>query len=104
MLATFLNSPLKRRCMAAVLLLAGTVLVALGGLLYLLAAGRVSLASFAVLALASIVAGTLAGLWLVRTLIDRFSAPLRAVTASLQSANGELDAGRFADTTELREL
>ena len=51
-----------------------------------------------------ILAGTLVGLWLVRAIIDRLSAPLRAVTASLQSANGELDSAGFADTAELREL
>ena len=87
MLATFINSPLKRRFMTAVSLTAAAVLLALGGLLYLLAVGSLSLAPFAALAFACVLAGTLGGLWLVHTLIDRFSAPLRAVTASLQSAD-----------------
>ena len=104
MLATYLNSPLKRRFMATVLLLAGSVVGALGLLLALLAAGILSMAAFAGLALTSVVAGTIVACWLVRTLIDGFSAPLRAVTASLQSANGEVDSTAFGDTTELREL
>jgi diguanylate cyclase (GGDEF)-like protein/PAS domain S-box-containing protein len=105
MLATFLNSPLKRRFTAAVLVLAGCVLAALGLLLFLLAAGRLSVAAFAVLALTSVAAGAAVGLWLVRTIVDRFSAPLRAVTAALQNAAaGELEAAAFGDTTELHEL
>ena len=104
MLATFINSPLKRRFMTAVLLTAAAVLLALGGLLYLLAVGSLSLGPFAALAFACVLAGTLGGLWLVHTLIDRFSAPLRAVTASLQSADGELEPAGFAATPELREL
>ncbi len=105
MLATFFNSPLKRRYMTAVLLIAGSVTAALGGLTYLLAAGALSVAAFAWSALACLAAGTAAGLWLIRRLIDRFSAPLRAVTASLQSGtNGELESAGFVDTTELREL
>jgi diguanylate cyclase (GGDEF)-like protein/PAS domain S-box-containing protein len=105
MLATFLNSPLKRRCMAAVLLFAGCMLAVLGLLLYLLAAGTLSLAAFATLATGCIGVATVAGLWLVRTIIDRFSAPLRAVTTSLQNAtNGELQTVGFDDTPELHEL
>jgi diguanylate cyclase (GGDEF)-like protein/PAS domain S-box-containing protein len=104
MLATFSNSPLKRRFMVAVLLLAGSVVLALGVLLYLFAAGNLSLAPFAILAFTCVAAGTSVALWLVRRIIDRFSAPLRAVTASLQSANGELEAAEFKDTEELREL
>ncbi|RPI64029.1 MAG: hypothetical protein EHM50_01350, partial [Lysobacterales bacterium] len=86
MLATFLNSPLKRRFVAAALLLAGSVTAALGALIYLLASGALSLAAFSGSALACLVAGTVVALWLIRRLVDRFSAPLRAVTASLQSA------------------
>jgi len=105
MLATFLNSPLKRRFMTAVLLLAGSIIGALGLLFYLLAAGTLSLAAFAWGALACLVGGTAAGLWLIRRVVDRFSAPLRAVTASLQGGtSGELDPGGFDDTAELREL
>jgi hypothetical protein len=47
MLATFTNSPLKRRYMAAVLALAGAVIVAIGVLLYLLSAGALSVATLA---------------------------------------------------------
>jgi PAS domain S-box-containing protein len=104
MLATFLNSPLKRRFMASVLLLAGSVIAVLGLLLYLFATGVLSATAFAGLGLACMVAATLVGLWLVRAIIDRFSAPLRAVTASLQSTTRELEAASFADTAELREL
>jgi methyl-accepting chemotaxis protein len=85
MLATFLNSPLKRR--------------------FMIAAGTLSLTAFAWLSLACLVAGTVAGFWLIRRVVDRFSAPLRAVTASLQGGtNGELDPVGFGDTAELREL
>jgi diguanylate cyclase (GGDEF)-like protein/PAS domain S-box-containing protein len=106
MLATFLNSPLKRRFMAAVLLSAGAALAAFGALLYFLAAGTLSVTLFGVLAFACIAAGTFGGLWLVRRIVDRFSAPLRAVTTALQSAtNGGLDSRTaFADTVELGEL
>src|SRR5262245_27658826 len=105
MLATFLNSPLKRRFMTAVLLLAGSIIAALAALFYLLAAGALSLANFAWLGLACLVAGTVAGFWLIRRVVDRFSAPLRAVTASLQgSTSTELDATGFGDTAELRDL
>jgi diguanylate cyclase (GGDEF)-like protein/PAS domain S-box-containing protein len=105
MLATFLNSPLKRRFMTAVLLLAGSVIAALAVLFYLLTAGTLSLASFASAALVCLVAGTAAGFWLIRQVVDRFSAPLQAVTASLQGGtSGELDPVVFADTPELREL
>jgi len=105
MLATFLNSPLKRRYVGAVLLLAGSVAAALGVLTYLLAAGTLSVAAFASLALADIGAGTVACLMLLRRALDRFSAPLRAVTASLQdTADGELDSSAFRDTPELLEL
>jgi diguanylate cyclase (GGDEF)-like protein/PAS domain S-box-containing protein len=105
MLATFLNSPLKRRFMTAVLLLAGSVVAALGVLFYLLASGALSLAAFAWSALACLLAGTAAGLWLIRRVVDRFSAPLRAVTASLEGGtSGELDPAGFDDTAELREL
>ncbi len=105
MLATFLNSPLKRRFMTAVLLIAGSVTAALGALTYLLAEGALPLAAFAWLALLCLAAGTAVGLWLIRRLIDRFSAPLRAVTASLQSGtSAELESAGFVDTTELREL
>src|SRR5262245_43700964 len=105
MLATFLNSPLKRRFMTAVLLLAGSIIAALAALFYLLAAGALSLTGFAWLALACLVAGTVAGFWLIRRVVDRFSAPLRAVTASLQGGtSGELDPAGFGDTAELREL
>jgi diguanylate cyclase (GGDEF)-like protein/PAS domain S-box-containing protein len=104
MFATFLNSPLKRRFMTAVLVIAGTVTAALGVLTYLLAAGALSFAAFSTLALVCLVAGTAAGLWLIRRLVDRFSAPLRAVTVSLSGTHGELDASGFADTPELRDL
>jgi diguanylate cyclase (GGDEF)-like protein/PAS domain S-box-containing protein len=104
MLATFLNSPLKRRFMTAVLLLAGSVIAALAVLFYLLAVGILSLNAFAWLSLTCLVAGTVAGFWLIRRVVDRFSAPLRAVTASLGGANGELDPVGFGDTAELREL
>jgi diguanylate cyclase (GGDEF)-like protein/PAS domain S-box-containing protein len=105
MLATFLNSPLKRRFMAAVLLIAGAVLAALGVLLYLFAARILSLAPVAAVAFLCILAGTLVALWVVRTIVDRFSAPLRAVTASLQTADRELDdVATFGDTPELVEL
>ena len=105
MLATFFNSPLKRRFMTALLLVAGSVTAALGALTYLLAAGTLSLAAFAWSALACLAAGTAAGLWLIRRLVDHFSAPLRAVTASLQNGtNGELEPAGFADTTELHDL
>ena len=105
MLATFLNSPLKRRFMTAVLLLAGSIIGALGLLFYLLAAGTLSLTAFAWSALACLVGGTAAGFWLIRRVVDRFSAPLRAVTTSLQGGtSGELDPGGFDDTAELREL
>jgi diguanylate cyclase (GGDEF)-like protein/PAS domain S-box-containing protein len=105
MLSTFLNSPVKRRFMTAVLLLAGSVIAALAVLFYFLAAGTLSLAAFAWAGFACLAAATAAGLWLIRRIVDRFSAPLRAVTASLQSsANGELDAAGFDDTAELRDL
>jgi len=105
MLATFLNSPLKRRFMTAVLLIAGIVTATQGILAYLLAAGAIPFTAFAVLALACVLVGTIAGLWATRRLVDHFSAPLRAVTASLQTgASGELDSSGFGDTTELREL
>ncbi len=105
MLATFFNSPLKRRFMTAVLLIAGCVTAALGALTYLLAAGELSVAAFSWFALACLAAGTAVGLWLTRRLVDYFAAPLRAVTASLQnSANGELDSSGFGDTEELGEL
>jgi diguanylate cyclase (GGDEF)-like protein/PAS domain S-box-containing protein len=105
MLATFLNSPLKRRFTKAVLLIAGSVIAALGVLVSLLATGALSLPAFAWLALGLLVAGTGTGLWLVGRVVDRFSAPLQAVTASLQKGtNGELDPAGFADTAELREL
>ena len=101
MLATFFNSPLKRRFMAAVLALAGCVLAALGLLLFLLAAGRLPVAVFAVLTLTTVAAGTAVALWLVNKVVDRFSAPLRAVTASLHNAaNGELDATAFGATID----
>ena len=106
MLATFLNSPLKRRFMTAVLLIAGSVTAALGALTYLLAAGALSVAAFAWSG-ARVPRRRHAspGCGSIRRLVDRFSAPLRAVTASLQSGtNGELDSAGFGDTTELREL
>ena len=103
MVATFLNSPLKRRFMTSVLLIAGSVIAALAVLLYLLVIGVVSFATFAVLGLACILTATAVGLWLVRTVIDSFAAPLRAVTASLQKSGSELDATGFAETNELRE-
>jgi diguanylate cyclase (GGDEF)-like protein/PAS domain S-box-containing protein len=105
MLATFLNSPLKRRFMAAVLLLAGSLMAALAALIYLLASGALSIAAFTWSTLACLGAATAAALWLTRQLVDRFSAPLRAVTASLQSGtNGELDASGFDVTPELEDL
>src|SRR5262245_29619296 len=105
MLATFLNSPLKRRFMTGVLLIAGSVIAALAVLFYFLASGALSLAAFASAALVCLVAGAAAGFWLIRQVVDRFSAPLRAVTASLQGGtNGELDPVVFGDTAELREL
>ncbi len=105
MLATFLNSPLKRRFMTAVLLLGGSVICALGLLFYLLAAGTLSLAGFAWASLLCLIGATTAGFWLIRRVVDRFSAPLRAVTASLEGGtSGELDPGGFDDTAELREL
>jgi diguanylate cyclase (GGDEF)-like protein/PAS domain S-box-containing protein len=105
MLATFLNSPLKRRFMISLLLLAGSVIAALGALLYLQSSGALSPAAFVWLALALFAAGTAGGLWLIWRIVDRMSAPLRAVTASLQSGtSGELDPGAFSDTPELREL
>src|SRR5918993_119956 len=105
MLATFFNSPLKRRFMTAVLLIAGCVTAALGALTYLLAAGALSVTAFSWFALACLAAGTAVGLWLTRRLVDHFAAPLRAVAASLQnSSNGELDSSAFGDTAELGEL
>src|SRR5688572_17072935 len=105
MLATFLNSPLKRRFLGAALVLAGSVTAALGVLLYLLAAGALSLTAVVWVTLACLAAGTAVGLWLMQRVIDRFSAPLRAVTTSLRSGTGgELDASGFDDTPELREL
>jgi diguanylate cyclase (GGDEF)-like protein/PAS domain S-box-containing protein len=105
MLATFLNSPLKRRFMTAVLLLAASVIAALAVLFYFFAAGTLSLSAFAWLSLACLVAGTVAGLGLIRRVVDRFSAPLRAVTESLKgSTNAELDPIGFDDTAELHEL
>jgi diguanylate cyclase (GGDEF)-like protein/PAS domain S-box-containing protein len=105
MLATLLNSPLKRRFISAVLLIAGSVIATLAVLLYLLAAGTLSLAAFAGAAFACLAAGTAAGCWLIWRVVDRFSAPLRAVTASLQSStSGELNPAGFGDTAELREL
>jgi diguanylate cyclase (GGDEF)-like protein/PAS domain S-box-containing protein len=105
MLATFLNSRLKRRFMIAVLLIAGSVIAALGLLVYLLATEALSLPAFVWLALALLVAGTGTALWLVGRVVDRFSGPLQAVTASLQTGtNGELNPAGFADTAELREL
>jgi diguanylate cyclase (GGDEF)-like protein/PAS domain S-box-containing protein len=105
MLATFVDSPLKRRFMTAALVLAASVTVALGVLTYLLAAGTLSLAAFAWATLACLAAGTAVGLWLMRQVVDRFSGPLRAVTTSLRNGSGgELDAAGFGDTTELREL
>ena len=105
MLATFLNSPLKRRFITAAALLAVAVVAAVGLLFYLFAAGILSTAIFAGLALACTLAGTLVGLSLIRSIIDRFSAPLRAVTVSLQNAtHTELDPTGFGDTAELREL
>jgi diguanylate cyclase (GGDEF)-like protein/PAS domain S-box-containing protein len=105
MLATFLNSPLKRRFMTAVLLIAGSVIAALGVLVSLLATGALSLPTFVWLALTLLVAGTGAAVWLVGRVVDRFSAPLQAVTASLQTGtSGELDPAGFADTAELHEL
>ena len=105
MLATFLNSPLKRRFMTAVLLLAGSIIAALGVLFYLFASGTLSLAAFAWGALACLAAGTAAGFWLMRRVVDRSPAPLRAATASLQGGtSGELDPAGFGDTAELREL
>jgi hypothetical protein len=97
MLATFLNSPLKRRFMTAILLLAASVIGALGLLFYLLAAGTLSLAAFAWGALACLVGGTAAAFWLIRRVVDRFSRALRAVTASLQG--GERRAIRAGSTT-----
>jgi diguanylate cyclase (GGDEF)-like protein/PAS domain S-box-containing protein len=105
MIATFLNSPLKRRYFGAALLLAAAVAAVLGALIYWLAAGTLSVGAFAALAFACLAAGTTVGLLLLRRVLDRFSAPLRAVTASLQdSAGGELVAAAFGDTPELREL
>jgi diguanylate cyclase (GGDEF)-like protein/PAS domain S-box-containing protein len=105
MLATFLNSPLKRRFMTAALVLAGSVTAALGLLTYLLAAETLSLAAFAWASLACLAVGTAVGLTLMRQVVDRFSAPLRAVTTSLRNGTGgELDASGFGDTAELREL
>jgi diguanylate cyclase (GGDEF)-like protein/PAS domain S-box-containing protein len=105
MLATFLNSRLKRRFATAVLLLAGSVIAALGVLVSLLAAGTLSLPAFVALALVLLVAGAGMGVWLVGRVVDRFAAPLQAVTASLQKGtNDELDPAGFADTAELREL
>ena len=104
MLATFLNSPLKRRFMAAVLAIAGSVTAALGALTYLLSTETLSFAAFLAAAFACVAAGTGVGLWLIRRLVDRFSAPLRAVTASLQGVNEELDSAVFGDTAELSEL
>src|SRR5688572_20392325 len=105
MLATFLNSPLKRRFLGAALVLAGSVTLVLGVLTYLLAAGALSLTAFAWATLACLGAGTAVGLWLMRQVVDRFTVPLRAVTASLRGGTGaELDASGFDDTTELREL
>ena len=52
MLATFLNSPLKRRFMTAVLLLAGSIIGALAVLFYFLDVGALSLTAFAWLSLA----------------------------------------------------
>ncbi len=105
MFATFLNSPLKRRYIGAVLLLAGSVAVALGVLTYLLAAGTLSVAPFAALAFTCIAAGTAACLVLLGRALDRFSAPLRAVTAALKdTAGSELASAQFRDTPELVEL
>jgi diguanylate cyclase (GGDEF)-like protein/PAS domain S-box-containing protein len=105
MLATFINSPLKRRFMTAALVLAASVTTALGLLTYLLAAGTLSLAAFAWASLACLAVGTAVGLTLMRRIVDRFSAPLRAVTTSLRNGTGgELDASGFGDTMELREL
>jgi diguanylate cyclase (GGDEF)-like protein/PAS domain S-box-containing protein len=105
MLATFLNSPLKRRFMISLLLLAGAVIAALGALLYLQSIGALSQAAFVWLALALLAAGTAGGLWLIWRVVERMSAPLRVVTASLQSGtSGELDPAGFGETPELREL
>ncbi len=105
MLATFVNSPLKRRFTVAILVLAASVTAVFALLLYLLAAGILPVPAFAALVLACVAAGAVAGLWLVRTTVDRFSAPLKAVTASLQQpGSGELDAAAFGDTPELHEL
>jgi diguanylate cyclase (GGDEF)-like protein/PAS domain S-box-containing protein len=105
MLATLANSPLTRRSFAAMVLVACSVAVAIGVLLYLLAAGTLSITAFAWLAFASIAAGTAAALVLVRRIIARVAGPLRAVTATLNgTTEGELDEAAFADTPELREL
>jgi diguanylate cyclase (GGDEF)-like protein/PAS domain S-box-containing protein len=106
MLATFFNSPLKRHFVAVVLALAGIELLVCGALLYALAVGRLSLPAFGWLAFGCLAAGAVAGAWLVRAIIDRFSEPLRAVTAALANdAKVEPDAlASFGDTAELREL
>src|SRR6185503_6586483 len=106
MLATFVNSPLKRHFVSAVLALSGVLLLVLGALLYAVATNRLSIAAFGWLALLCVAAGTLGGVWLVRALVDRFAAPLRAVTVALQNAskNGLGAEVTFGDTAELRDL
>ena len=103
MLATLLNSPLKRRFVIFLLLLAGSIIAAFAALLYLQSVGTLSPAASFWLTLALLAAGTAGGIWLIWRVVDRMSAPLRAVTASLQSGtNGELDPAGFAETPELR--
>jgi diguanylate cyclase (GGDEF)-like protein/PAS domain S-box-containing protein len=106
MLAKFFNSPLERRFLASALALSAAVILALAVLIFLFVEGHVSPSTFGALALVAVGAATAAGLAIGRATIERFAAPLKAVTAALQSTtNGELSAiTGSGETSELRAL
>jgi diguanylate cyclase (GGDEF)-like protein/PAS domain S-box-containing protein len=100
------NLGLKRRYLVSM----GTVVagagIAFAVLLYLLAAGVLSLTSFAIALFACAGVAAAVALLLMRSLADRFVQPLREVTRALTSAaRGDFDAvANFGETSELKEL
>jgi diguanylate cyclase (GGDEF)-like protein/PAS domain S-box-containing protein len=106
MLATFLNLPLKRQLVVTVSIVAAVELLVLGALVYLLAAGAISVAAFGTIALLTVAVAAVTTIWRVQATAVALAAPVHTITDALTTAaNGQIDAvTSFGDARELRGL
>jgi diguanylate cyclase (GGDEF)-like protein/PAS domain S-box-containing protein len=106
MLSPYVTLGLKRGYMALMVGLAVGVTIVIALLVYLLASGALSVATFGVALFTCLGGAAAIAILLVRGLADSFTGPLRAVAAALSdAARGNFEAtADFGQAAELREL